>query len=69
MTKSNFGKRSGSVWDVPHSTTRLVSFRISFKMRVSGWRMPVIFKGYSVSSTECDIQVLLHIRIPVYVVA
>lgn len=31
VTKSNFGPRSGGVWDVPHSTPGPVVFRISFK--------------------------------------
>lgn len=29
MAKSNFGTRSGGVWDSPHSMTRPVVFRIS----------------------------------------
>lgn len=39
MTKSNFGTRSGGVWDVPHSSLGPVIFRISFKAnRVTRWR-------------------------------
>lgn len=39
VTKSNFGPRSGGVWDVPHSSPGPVVFRLSFKADgVTRWR-------------------------------